>query len=350
MRGRSTPGRAAAALAVAILVSAGIARQEPDPVRGAEPAAGDEPAWELGPPAPAVPLRPARLARAGESACAECHAAIVEEWSTTAHALAWVDEVYQEELADRRRPELCHGCHVPEPLLAGGSLPERPTARAEAAQPLDLGVSCEACHLGPDGVILGPRGAPTEAHPTRASPLLAERSSELCAACHATNIGPVIGIAKDFEKSGQAARGRSCAACHLAEVEQAFAEGAPARSGRSHAVQTPRDPAFARRAFLPSLVRADGGLLVRVANGAGHRVPGLMGREFRLRAEGLDAGGAVVARAERTIDARAYLPVDASVDLALEGAGVARARLVIEHLDPRAEEAIEVLSVELDPR
>lgn len=313
------------------------------------PQSSEERAWELGTPAPEVPLRPAVLERAGESACASCHREVVREWSTSAHALAWVDEVYREEIADRRRPELCHGCHIPSPLLAQGELPERPTARAEEVQALDLGISCESCHLGPQGVILGPRGTPTDAHPTQASELLGERSSQLCAACHGTNIGPVIGVAKDFEASGQAARGRSCAGCHLAVVETAFADGAdvPVRRGRNHAVQTPRDPSFARRAFAPSLVREDGRVAVRVANAAGHRVPGLLGREFHLRAEGLDGAGAVVARAERKIDARSFLPVDEAIVLVLDADGVERVRLRIDHLDPRHESPLEVLSVEL---
>lgn len=330
---------AAATAALTFAVSAAVLPQS------------EEPAWDLAAPAPQVPLRPALLERAKESTCASCHSEILAEWSASAHALAWVDEVYREEIADRNRPELCHGCHIPQPLLAQAALPERPVARAEEAQALDLGISCESCHLGPEGVILGPRGTSTEAHPTRASELLAERSSQLCAVCHSTNIGPVIGIAKDFEASGQAARGRSCAGCHLAVVETAFADGAdvPVRKGRSHAVQTPRDPSFARRAFVPSLVREGGRVAVRVANAAGHRVPGLLGREFILRAEGLDGAGAVLAKAERKIDARSYLPVDEAVLLSLDAEGVKRVRLRIDHVDPRQEAPVEVLSVELTP-
>ena len=77
------------------------------------------------------------------------------------------------------------------------------------------------------------------------------RSSELCAVCHKTNIGPVVGIAKDYFASKQAERGRTCVGCHMAKVERAWAdgEGVPVRVGRSHAIQTPRDPSFLRQAF-----------------------------------------------------------------------------------------------------
>src|SRR5262245_14606896 len=48
--------------------------------------------------------------------CARCHAAIAKEWSVTQHAHAWIDPVYQTALKDKRRPESCHGCHIPTPL------------------------------------------------------------------------------------------------------------------------------------------------------------------------------------------------------------------------------------------
>ena len=143
--------------------------------------------------------------------------------------MAWVDEIYREAIAGRKRPGLCHACHIPGPLLLDG-LARRPVARDADRH---YGVSCEACHLGADGVVLGPRGTATDAHPTAASEYLREKSSELCATCHRTNIGPVIGIAKDFEKADMAARGRSCVGCHMAPVERAWANapGDPADPG-----------------------------------------------------------------------------------------------------------------------
>lgn len=308
----------------------------------------DGPSWKLSPPAPAVALRPPGPVDARDVACAECHRDVVEEWSRTAHALAWVDELYQAELGQVRRPELCQGCHVPRPLLVDERL-GRPIPREDGR---DLGITCEACHLGPDGTMLGPRGTATDAHPTRRSDLFAgERAGALCAGCHSVNIGPVIGVAKDFESSRQAERGRSCAGCHLALLERqpehvtAIEGAAPMRS---HALQTPRDPSFLRRAFSPRLVVEGERAKVVIENRAGHRVPGLKGRRILFRAEALGAGGAVVARGELQIDAGRTLAVDGSLEIDLDTAG-AGVRLVGLHYDPRANEPVTFLDESLKP-
>jgi len=288
--------------------------------------------WPLVAPAPVVALRPARLEeREGVAACAECHAAIVEEWAGTSHAISWLDEVYREAIADRRNPGLCTACHIPTPLLLEAE-PARPSARDEDQH---LGVDCAACHLGPEGTWLGPHGTPTDAHPTAASAhLVARGSSALCARCHSTNIGPVLGIAKDFVEAKLEERGLSCVGCHMAPLTDPGGEGPPRRS---HALQTPRDPTFLRRAFAARLERAGGKTALVVENRAGHRVPGLIGRELDFAAEALDAEGKVVARAEHRLDARSYLPLGASFRLELSAPG-ATVRLVGEHRDPREPE------------
>jgi hypothetical protein len=298
---------------------------------------------DLKPPAPAVALRPAQLAEAGQLACGQCHAAQVAEWATTAHAIAWADEVYQEDLADKKKPELCHGCHVPEPLFVTG-LDAKPKARAAERR---LGVDCAACHVGPSGAQLGPRGGSTEAHATeRSQAFVGAGTNALCAACHDTNIGPVIGVAKDFEASGQAERGRTCVGCHMAKVERAGGV-----AGRDHALQTPRDPSFLARAFQLSVERAGtpgSGEKVRlvIANAAGHRVPGIIGRHVTFRAELLDSSGKVVAEGQLEIDHRTYLPVDERRAIELAGNGTS-VRVRGLHEDPRADEALSFLDVTL---
>lgn len=307
------------------------------------------PVWELKPPAPAVALRPPRLERLEGETCGECHADIVEEWAPTAHAVAWLDEVFQGEVKEKTRPQSCYGCHIPKPLLAAG-LASRAEARVERRH---LGISCESCHLGESGTMLGPWGARTDAHKTQASDYMTEKAgSSMCMVCHSTNIGPVVGIAKDFVVTRQAERGRSCLGCHMAPVERkpskGALEGAAARAGRSHAFQTPRDPAFLRLAFEPT-VRVEGGKsIVTIKNRAGHRVPGLIGREIELRAEALDGQGKVLGRGSLSIDAHAYLPVDWSVELAVEAAGD-EVHLVGLHHDPRAEKPIPFLDLRLKP-
>jgi hypothetical protein len=230
-------------------------------------------------------------------------------------------------------------------LLAGA--PGRPAARADARE---LGINCEACHLGPGGAMLGPRGGSTPAHPTQASEHLSGAgASALCIACHSINIGPVVGVAKDFVGSKQAERGRSCVGCHMASVERPAAgesaggaggtseSRAAERPGRSHLLQTPRDPAFLRRAFEASLELGGKGAKIVLKNRAGHRVPGLIGREITFEAQALAQDGSVLARGSLKIDAQSYLPVDGQVELALENAGT-EVHLVGRHLDPRSED------------
>ena len=306
--------------------------------------------WALGKPAPAVDLKPAKLADLSGEACGACHADVVAEWADTAHAVAWVDEIYQDEIADRKRPESCHGCHIPKPIVA-----EELAHRAEPREDhKHLGVSCQACHLGPGGAMLGRHGAETTAHPTAASEHLGEKgSSALCAVCHSTNIGPVVGIAKDFFTAKMEERGRSCVGCHMAPLERppakGAAEGAQARPGRSHEIQTPRDPKCLARAFEPSLEVNGGVFTVTIANAAGHRVPGLIGRSIEFEAELQDIDGKRVDSAKLVLDARAYLPVDGKSEIAVPGKG-SKVRLRGSHRDPRREEPVPFLDVVLEVR
>jgi hypothetical protein len=298
----------------------------------ASAAGNDERPWNIAPPVPVIPLEPAVVPGLESYACLSCHSAVGDEWARSAHGIAWVDHEYRAALAQKKRPELCHGCHAPEPLLREGLAP-----RADARDGgRERGIACESCHLGPQGGMLGPRGTPVDAHPSRVSEhMSAPGSNALCALCHATNIGPVIGVAKDFISAGLESRGLSCVGCHMAPLERAWATDAPPRTGRSHALQTPRDPAFLRRALGIEWKQAGGGSRVVLTNQAGHRVPGLIGRQLRIEAELLDASDAVLERAESVIDERAYLPLGATREIPFgrEGAAV---RLRGLHTDPRA--------------
>jgi hypothetical protein len=314
---------------------------------------GDGKPWKLAAPAPVVALKPPKLelpaGGAKPESCGECHADIHDEWVSTAHAIAWVDEVYREEVKDKTRPESCHGCHTPSPILAGGLV-----ARAEARpDDRDLGISCGACHLGPDGAMLGPWGATTTAHKSAKSESMTEKaSSRMCAVCHATNIGPVVGIAKDFLGAKLEEQGVSCIGCHMAPFDRKPSKGAEAgatnRPGRSHAIQTPRDPAFLALAFETS-ARVDAGkTLVKIQNRAGHRVPGLIGRRVEFQIEVLGADGKAVGQGGVTFDARSYLPYDKSVEVPVAAVGTS-VRLRGLHHDPRRDEPVEFLDVRLEP-
>jgi hypothetical protein len=278
-------------------------------------------------PAPSAPGAPfARHALADELDCATCHATIVDEWATTAHAHAWLDELYRAELATKQRPESCHGCHIPTPL-AGVAVNQKPPPRGAEQEAHELGVSCLTCHAGPAGAMLGPYGARTNAHPSLRDPRFApERSNELCIGCHATTIGPVIGIARDYVARPELARTHSCVGCHMDEVERAMATDAndeplAPRPGRSHTLRGPSDAEFLAKAF-GIAARAEGTgpdarTRVVVTNAAGHRVPGLLDRRFELVVDALDAAGASLASTTLVIDQRAFLALDERKELVL---------------------------------
>jgi hypothetical protein len=309
---------------------------------------GDEPA--LAAPAPHPELALAPHPELATLACARCHEEIAAEWATTQHAHAWIDPTYQEALKDKRRPESCHGCHIPAPLLLEpADFGKKPLPRAPEEEALDLGVSCQTCHAGPGGAVHGPFGAPTEAHASVQDERFSTAGSNaLCAACHRTTVGPVIGVAKDFELANLAERGQSCVGCHMAPLVRPIAaeQGAPAypaRAGRSHALQTPRDPAFLAQAFGLGVARVGGEVVLTVRNRAGHRVPGLVGRRLVFTAEALDASGAVLATLERTVDDVAFLPVDGTLELSLAAPATAL-RVRGTHRPPESDAGIPFLA------
>jgi len=307
----------------------------------------------LAPPAPLDGDERVHVGALDDLECARCHAEVAAEWAATLHAYAWQDGFYQEELEGRRKPQSCWGCHVPEPVHVTG-LDAKPVAR-EAGR--ELGVTCVACHQGPDGEMLGPRGAPTDAHATRrAETFLGAGTNDLCASCHATFVGPVIGVSRDFAGSARAAAGGTCVECHMAEVERAFAvtpaedggepTASPVRKGRSHALQTPRDPAFLRRAFGLSAALESGRAVLRVENRTGHRVPGLIGREVAFEATLLGADGAELETLELEFDATLPLETDETRALEFGGPG-ARLRVRGRHVDPRLLRPVDFLELEL---
>lgn len=305
---------------------------------------------DLKTPAPIVGEHMARVGKLEEHACAKCHADVAEEWAGSLHALAWLSEPYREEVAEKKKPQGCWGCHVPQPMQ-GTDLSQKPEPRADGpASPRHFGISCESCHNDAAGTVYGPWGLPTDAHASKVSAsFLPAGRDALCATCHRTNIGPVIGIAKDFELSDQVQKGKSCVACHMAPVQRTLSSTKEARPGRSHALQTPRDPTFLRRAFALSLRVENGKSIVSVANQSAHRVPGLMGRSVEFHAEVLDAAGKVLGKGELQLDTRAFLPVDATLEIPIEATGAA-VHVVGDHVDPRLDKPVRFLDERIAPR
>lgn len=276
--------------------------------------------------------RQVELADVSGNDCLECHADIGAQWRMSAHATAWQDEHFQRDLLALPEAEraACHGCHAPTPLVPAG-LPQDPAVRATDPH---LGVDCRACHLDADGeTILGTLGLETDAHPTRVSDHLAP-ASMLCVSCHATTVGPVIGIAADYVATDQA-EVESCVGCHMPMARGPLAvdpEGEAeyeVRRYRSHRLESTRDPKFLKKTFGLDVETRDGRAVVTISNRAGHGVPGLTTRTFTFVARVLDESGAVLDEAERVLDHESPLPVDDSVEVELSRSG---SRVVVEGL------------------
>ncbi len=318
--------------------------------------------WKLDTPRPAPGEHAGHIDSFAQSPCFACHRAVTEEWGGTLHAASWIDELYQDALSKTKKPEACHGCHVPSTMfgLVPGAAPER------RQTDLHFGVRCEACHQSLEGAlegeVLGPRGARTAAHPTRQhAAFSAPGSNALCAACHRVTIGPVIGIAKDFELSGQAAKQKSCVGCHMAPIERRWAnlpdggedQSVEPRVGRSHALQSPRDPSFLRRAFALSVRRGAASTTLTISNQAGHRVGGLLERRIEFQVTLKRADQSLLVEERRTIDSKSYLPVGGELAVPFEvRADVVEVvgRLFDARLGARAETGLEFLRERFEPR
>ena len=287
----------------------------------------EDPEWVLETPAPVDNGVLGPLEGWEQHECAACHREVTQEWASSLHALAWVDEHYQKDMKKVRRKKSCYGCHIPEPLHGFAGFIPNPDPRDEHRV---HGIDCAACHEGEDGQMLGPWGAHTDAHPSEKNKsFTSEGANRLCIACHATNIGPVIGVAKGFNETQVAKDGGSCVGCHMAIVERSHAmdpetgEASPVRVGRSHLLQTPRDPAFLRQAFGIKAHLRGGKVILSIENRTGHRVPGLAQRTLALRFKLLSEDGGTLEEIRHTIDKRRYLPVDVALELEFEEVGEA---------------------------
>jgi hypothetical protein len=228
-------------------------------------------------PAPAPELAVARPGASMEPAsCAGCHPAEHAEWSTSRHAAAWVDPIFQAEFA-RGRPAWCVGCHAP--------LAPDPLAVDDTDAKASQGVGCAACHLR-DGRMVSLHAAPGSPHDTAIDPAFG--TTALCARCHEFSF-PILGARGQLERytdepmqatvsqflqSGLAGA-MDCADCHAA-------------TGAGHAFPGSHDPAMVASALEISLCHAalGGELVVELTNrGAGHNVPtGGVHRHMVLRA------------------------------------------------------------------
>lgn len=167
--------------------------------------------------------------------CGACHVAEADEWRGSRHAIASSNPMFRASW-DRAPDGWCLGCHEPlvrgqEALIGAPAAPGHDRPATGAGE----GVSCAACHVE-DGVILtgaDPSERARRAHPVRATPDLGHA---LCARCHEfpfqnhTPKGPFTlgdepaqATWTEWRGSAAAARGATCATCHLPGGDHRFA-------------------------------------------------------------------------------------------------------------------------------
>ncbi len=185
------------------------------------------PAWQVRPPGGTRAIEPG--VRAGDAlldarGCAECHAAIVDEWATSRHALAWTNGIFQREYSGRPQA-WCVNCHAP---LATQQLD---LDGAHAAQ----GVDCATCHVRGGTLVSARRGARSP-HATVADPSFG--SPAFCADCHqftfpvldggaaiAMTSHPMQNTVASFAAGPAAHERDGCMTCHGSRDGHAFAGG-----------------------------------------------------------------------------------------------------------------------------
>jgi len=191
------------------------------------------------------------------SVCASCHPRQFEEWTGSAHAMAFQDPVYQGELnkafkaVGHEVTRQCEGCHSPAGMVTG----EIKGPGLAGLGPMALaGVSCDICHsvsgvthwqtpsrqpengslilspgyAAPDGIKLvkyGPNKPDDKCgagfHECRESPL--HTRAELCASCHQLthheNHFPIESTYTEWKLSPYAQNKVLCQDCHMVDAE-----------------------------------------------------------------------------------------------------------------------------------
>jgi hypothetical protein len=274
-----TPAIAPVALAIAAAIAAPASGCGVPPGTGAAPPAvarEQAPAWKVRPAGGMIAIDPGLPAAADSlldaRGCATCHAAIVDEWARSRHAVAWTNSIFQTEYS--ARPQAwCVNCHAP---LA--------TQQADLAGPRAAqGVDCAACHVRAGALVARTR-RPGSPHETIAEPSFG--SPAFCADCHQFTfpvLEPRTGAAlrmtphpmqdtvASFRQSPYARAKDGCLTCH--------------GSRHGHAFAGAHDRGMLEGALDVAWCRDDGALRVTVRNtGAGHSVPaGDIHRHMYLR-------------------------------------------------------------------
>lgn len=201
-------------------------------------------------------------------ACQTCHKTHADEWLKSAHARAWISELFKE-MSNEYEQEDCLHCHAPERILDTGYGNE-PKLRERTREG---GVDCSACHADIKGAMHGPYEIEREFHENVKSDKLG--TVEMCASCH-TKFGTV----SEFKESKWGKDPKGCVECHMPKVERPIGEiptvekKYPLRASRMHTFRGVEDIEFVRESLkLEAAVEGDK-LLVKLSSiNVGHKFP-----------------------------------------------------------------------------
>lgn len=124
-------------------------------------------------------------------ACQTCHTNVTESWSTSPHAHAFDDPVYQDRWHGMGEPGDCLLCHTTNYVATTGDYDAQ-------------GVSCEACH-----------GKIDSQHPL--TPASVRSDAEYCGTCHTTTLS-------EWRLTGHSHADIGCTDCHNPHSQQALFE------------------------------------------------------------------------------------------------------------------------------
>jgi hypothetical protein len=119
--------------------------------------------------------------------CRECHPEQFQDWSSTSHADASFDPIFQVYLERVGEPGECLSCHTTG-------------YNSNTGQFVLAGVTCEACH-----------GPYRPEHPAESMQVAA--SEDLCGTCHTTTFA-------EWASSNHSEAGVSCADCHEVHTQK----------------------------------------------------------------------------------------------------------------------------------
>jgi hypothetical protein len=255
------------------------------------------------------------------SACASCHAQVVEEWRESMHAQAHheTDPIYGALRAFRMTKEgpglgtKCAHCHHPRELA------ELDGPRATQ------GVGCASCHqiggvdleggkagakallAGAPGVLRGPHDVAAGASPAHGTgPALSALADgkTICLACHQEEKNKA-GVATCTTGIEHATSGdsQSCVSCHMPEIDAPSGSVGGRETHRSHAFLGPHrawqkgDPSFVASGVELGGELTGDTVVATLRNRSGHGFPsGFPGRMAVLVMRGLDRSGTEIWR------------------------------------------------------